>query len=55
MAGAQQDSVPELPSEIDCSADAAAVFEHLVATHGRAEASRRWMALFGAYDAGAET
>ena len=32
-----------------------AVFDQLVAVHGRAEASRRWMALFSAYDAAAET
>ncbi len=30
-------------------------FERLVAAYGRAEASRRWMALFGAFDSSAQT
>jgi len=30
-------------------------FDQLVENHGRAEASRRWMARFSAYDSSAET
>ncbi len=30
-------------------------FERLVEKYGRAEASRRWMAMFGAFDSSAQT